>query len=120
MTALGSAPSGLRDIPGEKKALIREFHSLEPWRNGRVLVFVAIWAAAAWAAVEVPVLPVRLVCYFVIGATIQGLVILMHEAVHRILFRNRFLNPWVAFACGLPAFLSVTAYRIGHLPGHAA
>jgi fatty acid desaturase len=42
----------------------------------------------------------------------------MHEAVHGILFRNRQLNRWVGFLCGLPAFLSVTAYRVGHLPHH--
>lgn len=118
VTAPHPTPRGLRDIPRDKYAVIRELHRLEPWRNARVLAFVAIWAGAALVALNVPVLAVRLVCYFLIGATIQGLVILMHEGVHRILFRNRLLNRWVAFACGVPAFLSVTAYRVGHLPHH--
>ena len=106
------------DLPADTRALIRALHRLEPWRNVRVIVFFAIWLAAAVIALHVPVLAVRLLCYFLIGATIQGLVILMHEGVHRIMFRNRVLNRWVAFVCGLPAFLSVTAYRVGHLPHH--
>jgi fatty acid desaturase len=108
----------LRDIPRDKMALIRELHRLEPRRNVRVVVFLAIWLVAALVALRLDLLAARLVCYFLIGATIQGLVILMHEGVHRILFRNRLLNRWVAFACGVPAFLSVTAYRVGHLPHH--
>lgn len=102
----------------ERRARIRALHRLRPWRNLRIVEFLAIWAIAGWTAVHVPILAVRLVCWFVIGATIQGLVILMHEGVHRILFRQRFWNRWIAFCCGLPAGLSVTGYRVGHLPHH--
>jgi fatty acid desaturase len=108
----------LRDIPREKKARIRALHRLNPRWNLKILAFAGIWAAAGTAALHTASLPLRLGCYFLIGATIQGLVILMHEGVHRILFRNRLLNRWVAFACGVPALLSVTAYRVGHLPHH--
>jgi fatty acid desaturase len=34
------------------------------------------------------------------------------------MFRNRVLSRWVGFLCGLPVFLSVSAYRAGHLPHH--
>src|SRR5581483_229268 len=115
VTALPAPPRSLRGIPRERRALVRELQQLDPRRTARVLVFFAIWTGAALVAVRVPVLGVRLVCYFLMGATIQGLVILMHEGVHRILFRDPLLNRWVAFACGLPAFLSVTAYRVGPL-----
>lgn len=108
----------LRDISAYKKPLIRELHRLKPWWNLQILAFAAIWAGAGWTALHVTSLPVRLVCYFLIGAVIQGLVILMHEGVHRIMFRHRSLNRWVAFVCGLPALLSVTSYRVGHLPHH--
>ncbi len=67
---------------------------------------------------SIPILPVRLTCYFLAGASIQGLVILMHEGVHGIMFRNRLANRWIGFLCGLPAGLSITAYRVGHLPHH--
>jgi len=108
----------LRDISVEKKRRIRELHRLNPWSNLKILVFLGIWAGCGLVAVSVPVLPVRLACYFVIGATLQGLAILMHEGVHRIMFRDRTLNRGVAFLCGLPVLLSVTAYRLGHLPHH--
>lgn len=110
--------TSLRALAPAKKARIRELHRLNPWCNLKILAFAAIWVAAGYMALHVAWLPVRLVCYFLIGATIQGLVILMHEGVHRIMFRNRLLNRWVAFCCGLPAFLSVTSYRVGHLPHH--
>ena len=116
---MSSAPGfTIRDIAPEKKVRIRALHAQRPWWNLKGLAFVAIWAGAGWTALHVPLLPVRLVCWFLIGATIQGLVILMHEGVHRIMFRNRYLNRWVAFVCGVPAALSVTAYRVGHLPHH--
>ncbi len=108
----------IRDIPAAKKARIRELHALRPWWNLKALAFAGVWAGAGWTALHVPLLPVRFVCWFLIGATIQGLAILMHEGVHRILFRDRGFNRWVAFVCGLPAALSVTAYRVGHLPHH--
>ncbi len=100
-----------------RKARIRELHRLTPWWNLKVLAFMGIWVGAGWLAVHCG-LPVRLACYVLIGATLQGLVILMHDGVHRIMFRHRLLNRWVAFLCGLPALLSVTAYRVGHLPHH--
>jgi len=108
----------VRDFPASKKAGIRTLHRLRPWWNLKILVLVGVWACAGWTALHVPRLPVRLVCWFLIGATIQGLVILMHEGVHRIMFRNRVANRWVAFVCGIPAALSVSAYRVGHLPHH--
>ena len=106
------------DLPSEKKTLISEFHTIRPWWNLKIGVFLIIWAFAGLIAVSSDLLMVRLLCYFIIGATIQGLGILMHEGVHRIMFRNKLLNRWVAFLCGLPALLSVTAYRVGHLPHH--
>ena len=116
-----SAPargSELRRLPIDTRLVIKRLHQVNPWWNMKIIVFLLIWAGAGTTAVLTPSLPLRLACYFVIGATIQGLGILMHEGVHRILFRNRVLNRWVAFLCGVPALLSVTAYRVGHLPHH--
>lgn len=106
------------DLALEKRVLIRELSNVRPWWNLKILVFLALWALAAAVAVSMENVTVRLVCYFIIGATLQGLGILMHEGVHRIMFRNKSLNRWVAFLCGLPSLLSVTAYRVGHLPHH--
>lgn len=105
-------------IAMELRQRVRELHAIQPWWNLKILVFAAIWAGAGWIALHTQLLAVRLACHFVIGVTLQGLGIVMHEGVHGIMFRNRFLNRWVAFLCGLPALLSVTSYRVGHLPHH--
>lgn len=43
----------------------------------------------------------------------------MHESNHNLLFRNKCLNRWTGFVCGLPSLVSVTAYRTLHLAHHA-
>ncbi len=107
-----------RDIPDEKKKVIRQLHIINPWWNLKIVAFFLIWGLCGFVAVRTEFLIIQLACYFLIGATLQGLGILMHEGVHHIMFENKFLNRWVAFFCGLPSFLSVTAYRVGHLPHH--
>ena len=107
-----------RDLPAAQRAVIRDLHRLNPWWNLKIIVFALLWAGAGTVAIHSSALPVWLACYFIIGATLQGFGILMHEAVHGIMFRNRTLNRWIGFLCGLPTFLSVSAYRVGHLPHH--
>jgi len=104
--------------PGERTQ-IRAWHAIDGRRSLlRAAAFVAIWLGCAAVALAVPLLALRLACYCIAGACAQGLVILMHDGVHHVLFRNRVANRWVAFVCGLPAFLSVTSYRVGHFPHH--
>jgi fatty acid desaturase len=44
---------------------------------------------------------------------------LMHEAAHRLLFRNRKLNDFVGrWLLGFPAFTPIDAYRRGHMAHH--
>ncbi|WP_318010057.1 fatty acid desaturase, partial [Staphylococcus delphini] len=44
---------------------------------------------------------------------------LMHEACHRSLFTNRFMNKWVAcFFVAFPIFTSYTAYCNSHFKHH--
>lgn len=117
MTAAVTSLPRFRDLPPARRAALRRLHRLNPWWNLKILAFGSIWVLCGYTALHAPLI-VQLVCYYLIGATIQGLVILMHEAVHGILFRNRRLNRWIGFLCGLPAFLSVSAYRVGHLPHH--
>jgi len=45
--------------------------------------------------------------------------ILMHEAAHRLLFRNRARNDWVGrWVLGFPAFAPTDLYRRGHMAHH--
>ena len=102
----------------EVKGQIARLSVIDDRKNLRVLSFFGIWAAAGFAAVNIDLIVVRLACYVLMGASIHGLGILMHEGVHRTMFRNPSLNHWVAFLCGVPALLSVSSYRVGHLPHH--
>ena len=44
---------------------------------------------------------------------------LMHEAAHRMLFRNRTLNDWVGrWLLGYPSFTPIDLYRRGHMAHH--
>jgi fatty acid desaturase len=55
----------------------------------------------------------------VIGARQLGLAILMHDAAHGLLFKDRRLNEWVAtWLCAAPVFTSLQLYRPYHLTHH--
>lgn len=56
----------------------------------------------------------------VIGARQLGCAILMHEAAHRTLFRNRRINDFVGnWLCAYPVWSDLHAYRPYHLQHHA-
>jgi fatty acid desaturase len=107
-----------RQLSPEKRAMIRELHRLQPGWNLVPLVFVSIWAAAAWAALHWPVEYVRWPAYVVIGAMIDSLGILMHEGIHGNLFRKPRLDRWLAFAFGTPGLISSTAWKVIHRRHH--
>jgi fatty acid desaturase len=102
----------------EVKDKIRRLQTIDYGRNLRIPLFFLIWTVAGFVSLEVDVLFIQLACYFFAGATIHGLGILMHEGVHHTMFRNKSLNRWVSFVCGIPALMSVSSYRVGHLPHH--
>jgi fatty acid desaturase len=54
-----------------------------------------------------------------IGARQSAMTVIVHDAVHYRLFRNRFLNDTVAnVLCGWPVFVSVESFRIYHGDHH--
>ena len=54
----------------------------------------------------------RCVAIFVIGARQLGFAVLMHEAAHRTLFRNRRVNDWVGnWLCAYPVWSDLYPYR---------
>jgi fatty acid desaturase len=97
---------------------IRELHRIRPRKNLVILLFVAIWIACASLVVTFPVWPVRIAGYVLIGASINALGILMHEAIHGSLFRRRRLDRWIRFLLGVPTGVSCHAYRVTHLLHH--
>jgi fatty acid desaturase len=57
---------------------------------------------------------------FVIGARQLGFAVLMHEASHRSLFRDRRVNDWAGnWLCAYPIWSDLTPYRPYHLKHHA-
>jgi fatty acid desaturase len=61
-----------------------------------------------------------LAALFLIGARQLGFAVLMHEASHRTLLRNRRLNDWVGnWLCAYPIWSDLHPYRPYHLKHHA-
>jgi fatty acid desaturase len=87
-----------------------------------VVIGGAVWfdqwrAAAGWSwAWSVPVMAVAVA---LVGAGQHQLSGLAHEAVHHILFRNRYLNDLASdLLCMFPLFSSTHHYRLQHLAHH--
>ncbi|KAF0818526.1 MULTISPECIES: fatty acid desaturase family protein [unclassified Cytobacillus] len=62
---------------------------------------------------------VYLLAILIIGSRMRGLDIMMHEASHRMLFKNQKLNKWVAsIFAAYPIFISYKAYCSSHMNHH--
>lgn len=105
-------------LPEERRRAIRELHALRPAWNLVAVVFLGLWAAAAWAMTRWPAWPVQAAGTILIGAVVHAMVILMHEGVHGNLFRREPLDRWVGFLLGAPGLFSCAAYRTAHLIHH--
>ena len=79
------------------------------------LVFAAFALVAAWPN------PLTVVAaLFVIGARQLGLAVLMHEASHRTLLRDRKRNDWAGnWLCAYPVWSDLNPYRPYHLQHHS-
>jgi fatty acid desaturase len=74
------------------------------------LIALAVWLnnPFVWVAV-----------FLLMGRAHAQFAALMHEAAHRLLFRNRKLNDWVGrWLLGFPAFAPTDLYRRGHMAHH--
>jgi fatty acid desaturase len=71
------------------------------------------------AAVWINNLFVWALAFVLMGRAHAQFAALMHEAAHRLLFRNRNLNDWVGrWLLGFPAFTPIDLYRRGHMAHH--
>ena len=127
----GMVPAPSLLTPGRETALVRadgrpqpevraQWRAIPSWRNAVsvasvwvqaiVIVGLAVW----WGN------PVGYVLAFLLmGRTHAQFAALMHEAAHRLLFRNRRVNDWVGrWLLGFPAFTPIDAYRRGHMAHH--
>lgn len=103
------------------KDRINAFHRLQDWRS--VLAIASVWGAIAIAAAVAATWPhplVLLAAFIVIGSRQFGLAVLMHDAAHGSLFRNKDLNDWASqWLCAYPIMSDTKPYRPYHLQHHA-
>jgi fatty acid desaturase len=79
------------------------------------MVFAAMALVAAWPNPLTIALALLL-----IGTRQLGMAILMHDAAHRALFRDRRVNDWVGnWLCAYPVWTDLKPYRPYHLKHHA-
>jgi fatty acid desaturase len=100
---------------------MEELLELQDWHSW--LSLLADWSliAASFALVARWPNPLTVVlALFVIGGRQLGLAVLMHEAAHRTLFRNRRFNDWAGnWLCAYPVWGDLHPYRAYHLQHHA-
>ena len=101
-----------------------EIRALLEMRDVRSWLSIAInWALVAGSFALVAAWPNPLtivVALFVIGARQLGFAVLMHEASHRSLFRDRKVNDWAGnWLCAYPIWSDLRPYRPYHLQHHA-
>ena len=57
--------------------------------------------------------------YLLSGTALNESILLMHEGMHMVLFRNRAVNRLAGVICGASVLMSFSAYQIQHLKHHA-
>jgi len=108
----------LEDLPSDIRAEIRSLYKVRPLANVILLLYPASWIVCIAMMERWPFAPVRLAGIIVIAVSVQAMGTLMHEALHGNVFRSRFWDRWVGFACGIPTFFSSSAYKVTHLNHH--
>jgi len=103
--------------PAERRELLK----INPWRSWFTVVINWVTIFAAMALVAWRPNPVTVVfALFVIGARQLGMAVVMHEASHHALFKNRKLNDWVGnWLAAYPVWADVIPYRAYHMLHHA-
>lgn len=118
-----SVPS--TELPRWRSVLSREeIDELLEIRDSRAWLSILVnWGivGASFALVALWPNPLTIVlALFLIGGRQLGMAILMHDAAHRALLRNRAWNDWVGnWLCAYPVWTDVHPYRRYHLQHHS-
>ncbi|MEO6028385.1 MAG: fatty acid desaturase, partial [Candidatus Binatia bacterium] len=101
----------------ERKRLL----TIDPWRSAWTVAVNWLVTFAAMAMVAHWPNPFTiLAALFVIGARQLGMAVVMHEAAHRTLFKQRWLNDLVGnWLAAYPVWTDLGPYRAYHLKHHA-
>jgi fatty acid desaturase len=107
-----------KSLPAEKWHAIRQLQKLDTRYNWMILFFFVQWGAFGLLLTVSPHFAVDVISYFMMGCSVVGLPVLMHESCHSILHKNLRLNRLLGFISGIPGLVSVSAYRSIHLIHH--
>jgi len=103
----------------EQMAIIKSLQQLDTRKNWKILLLFGLWAIGIWLSLASPLLPVTWTGIALSGCSITGLTVLMHEACHSWLSKNKSLNRWLGVLCGMTGLVSMSAYRSIHLVHHS-
>ena len=98
---------------------IRSLQKLDTRRNWKILTLGLFWLIGASISLYFDVLIVQLLGVVLSGMSINGLSVLMHDACHGLLSKNKRLNRMLGILTGIPALVSFSAYRSIHLLHHS-
>ncbi len=112
--------------PRLSSGLLRDCHRMDPWRHGvRWISFVGLYGVGAGAAIFLAehatggwTWLVAIPCYLLAAASLHGISLFAHEAVHGTLMQNRFANDVLGALCAIPVLQNCSAYRVLHLRHH--
>jgi fatty acid desaturase len=99
---------------------VSELSRLSPYRSILALAFdwmvigIAIVTGSRFHSIGMSVL-----CIIVIGSRQHALLLIMHDAAHRRLHRDKRLNDWLSDVfCAFPLFVTTANYRASHFAHH--
>lgn len=87
----------------------------------RIALFVVLYAAGAVGATWVAAnygWAFAIPCYLLAGASLHGISLFTHEAVHGTMSGNPFWNRFSGALCAIPVLQNCSAYRVLHLRHH--
>jgi fatty acid desaturase len=105
-------------------ARLRTLEQVDARHVPRVLLFIALYVTSAALAVRLAADTsvsgwlARAGLYVIAAASLHGLSLFTHEAVHGSLSRRRWLNRLGGIACALPVLQNFSAYKVLHLRHH--
>jgi fatty acid desaturase len=105
-------------IPKEKWERVRALHKLDTRQNAKILLLFLFWAFAGWLILATGHLALRMTGILLAGLSISALSTFVHEACHTLLSKHVRINRLLGCICGIPALVSVTAYRSIHIAHH--
>jgi fatty acid desaturase len=113
-------------IPHLSPDLLESSHQMHSWRNGvRIGLFVLIYLTSATLTIQLSLhvgawwqWGLLAPLYLLSAASLHGISLFTHEAVHGTLAKNPLLNNLLGALCAFPVLQTCAAYRVLHLKHH--